>query len=267
MTKFLHKWLFVFLLAILQLACGGGSDEPITTKPVQSNELTDNSEETVVTEPVHSVTNPNGNVEPIKFKPKKPSVILVFGDSTSQGYGIELFGTYYENITPGKMYADLLRNKLKSEGMDEFAPVTVINESLGSEFAFEGLNRLPKVLAYYKPTHVILAHGTNDARSGFSFSTMSDTFSAMVYLVRGAGAKAMLADVTLTVFGQEYASSYTAMVTNTARTTGATYVPILNGTLFNPKYTLDDGYGFHQNEAAQPIMMQNLWDKLIPLLE
>lgn len=203
----------------------------------------------------------------VVIKPKKPTVILVYGDSTSQGYGVELFGTYYENIPPGKMYADLLRNKLKSEGMDEFAPIAVINESLGSEFALEGLKRLPAVLNYYKPTHVILAHGTNDARSGFSFSTMSDTFSEMVYLVKASGAKAMLADVTLTVFGESYASAYTAMMTDTAKKAGATYVPILKGTLFNPKYTLDDGYGYHQNEAAQPIMMQNVWDSLIPLLE
>ena len=59
-----------------------------------------------------------GGGEPEVVKPKKPAVIMVFGDSTSQGYGVELFGEYYENIPPGKMYADLLRNKLKSEGMD-----------------------------------------------------------------------------------------------------------------------------------------------------
>ena len=57
------------------------------------------------------------------------------------------------------------------------------------------------------------------------------------------------------------------MVVNTAKATGATYLPLLQGTLFNPIYTLNDGYGYHQNELAQPIMMQNVWDKLIPLLE
>ena len=208
-----------------------------------------------------------GGGEPEVVKPKKPAVIMVFGDSTSQGYGVELFGEYYENIPPGKMYADLLRNKLKSEGMDEFAPITVINESLGSEFAFESLNRLPFLMAYHQPTHVILAHGTNDARSGFALTTMSDTFSSMIYTVKSSGAKALLADVTLTIFGREYANAYSSMMINTANATGVTYVPILQGTLFNPIYTLDDGYGYHQSELAQPIMMQNVWDKLIPLLE
>lgn len=227
----LCKSLFVVTLTVLLIACGGGSGEPEVVKP------------------------------------KKPAVIMVFGDSTSQGYGVELFGEYYENIPPGKMYADLLRNKLKSEGMDEFASITVINESLGSEFAFEGLKRLPFLMAYHRPTHVILAHGTNDARAGFGTASISNTFVSMVGIVQGNGAKALLADVTLTIFGREYANEYSTMMVNTAKATGATYVPILLGTLFNPIYTLNDGYGYHQNELAQPIMMQNVWDKLIPLLE
>jgi acyl-CoA thioesterase I len=200
-------------------------------------------------------------------KPRKATTILVFGDSTSQGYGIEKYGTYYENISPGKMYADLLLNRLKAENIDEFAPITVINASLGSEFGFEAIDRLPNLLATYKPTHVILAHGTNDSRAGIPNSSIANTFSTMVYLVRNSGAKALLADVTLTIYGSDFANAYSQMVVNTALATGATYVPILKGIQGNPRYTLDDGYGYHQNEAAQPFMMNNVWDKLIPLLE
>jgi acyl-CoA thioesterase I len=200
-------------------------------------------------------------------KPKKPTVILVFGDSTSQGYGVELYGTYYENIPPGKMYADLLRNRLKNENIDAFAPITVINASLGSEFGFQAINRLPDLLDFYKPTHVILAHGTNDARAGIPNSSISNTFSTMVSLVTASGAKALLADVTLSIYGLDFANAYSQMVVNTALASGATYVPILKGTFGNPLYTLDDGYGYHQNELAQPIMMNNVWEKLIPLFE
>jgi acyl-CoA thioesterase I len=200
-------------------------------------------------------------------KPKKATIILIFGDSTSQGYGIEKYGTYYENIPPGRMYADLLRDRFKNENIDVFAPITVINASLGSEFGFEAVNRLPGLLAFYNPTHVILAHGTNDARAGISNASIADTFSTMVYAVRNSGAKALLADVTLTIYGTEFANAYSQMVASTALATGATYVPILKGIFGNPLYTLDDGYGYHQNEAAQPFMMNNVWDKLIPLLE
>ncbi len=198
-------------------------------------------------------------------KPKKETIILVFGDSTSQGYGIELHGTYYEHVTPGRMYADLLRERFQTEKLNEFAPISVINASLGSEFTYQALDRLPTLLAIYRPTHVVLAHGTNDAGSGFSNSYISGNLSAMISMVKNSGAKALLADITFTRYGTDYANANSQMAFNTALVTGATYVPILNGIQGNPAYYLEDG--FHQNEAAQPFMMNNLWAKLIPLLE
>lgn len=202
---------------------------------------------------------------PTVTKPKKETVILVFGDSTSQGYGIEMLGTYYEHVTPGRMYADLLRNRFQTENLNEFAPISVINASLGSEFTSQALDRLPTLLAIYRPTHVVLAHGTNDAGSGFSNSYISGNLSAMVSMVKNSGAKALLADITFSRYGTEYANANSQMAFNTALVTGATYVPILNGIQGNPAYYLEDG--FHQNEAAQPFMMNNLWAKLVPLLD
>jgi acyl-CoA thioesterase I len=201
------------------------------------------------------------------IQPKKPTVILIFGDSTSQGYGVEKFGEYYEDVPPGLMYADLLRNRLKAEKIDKFAPVTVINESLGSEFAFEAIGRLAYVLAVHQPTHVLLAHGTNDARAAFPLSSISDTFITMINMVRGSGAKPMLADMTLTVRGTGYANEYSQMIKQTAYIGAATYVPIVEDIIFNPKYVLNDGFGYHYNVTAQPFMMNNVWKKLMPLLE
>lgn len=200
-------------------------------------------------------------------QPKKPTVILIFGDSTSQGYGVEKFGTYYEDVPPGLMYADLLRNRLKAEKIDEFAPITVINESLGSEFAFEAVDRLAYVLAVYQPTHVLLAHGTNDARAVFPLTTISNTFLSMINLVKSSGAKPLLADMTLTIYGKDYANAYSQMVKQTAYTGAATYVPIVEDIIWNPKYVLNDGLGYHYTAEAQPFMMNSVWNKLIPLLE
>jgi acyl-CoA thioesterase I len=228
---------FLAVAAALSIAaCGGGGGEP------------DPNSVTIV-------------------QPKKPTVIMVFGDSTSQGYGIEKFGTYYEDVPPGLMYADLLRNRLKAEKIDAFAPVTVINESLGSEFAFEAIGRLAYVLAVHRPTHVILAHGTNDARAAFPLSEISGDFLDMINLVRNSGAKPLLADMTLTVRGANYAKEYTQMVKQTAFVGAATYVPIVEDVIFKPQYVLNDGLGYHYNATAQPLMMNNVWKKLIPLLE
>lgn len=211
-------------------------------------------------------TSTGTNTVTIK-QPKKTTVIMVFGDSTSQGYGVEKFGEYYEDVPPGLMYADLLRNRLKAEKIDAFAPVTVINESLGSEFAFEAIDRLAYVLAVHQPTHVILAHGTNDARAAFPLSEISDDFITMINMVRNSGAKPLLADMTLTVRGMAYAAEYSKMVKQTAYIGAATYVPIVEDIIWNPKYVLNDGYGYHYNADAQPFMMNTVWKYIMPLFE
>ena len=200
-------------------------------------------------------------------QPKKPTVILIFGDSTSQGYGVEKFGAYYEDVPPGLMYADLLRNRLKAEKIDAFAPVTVINESLGSEFAFEAVERLAYVLAVHQPTHVLLAHGTNDARAAFPLTSISNSFLTMINMVRNSGAKPLLADMTLTIYGRDYANAYSQMVKQTAYAGAATYVPIVEDIIWNPKYVLNDGYGYHYNADAQPFMMNTVWKNIMPLFE
>lgn len=237
--KQLLKSFIVVSAAILMTACGdgGGTDTSTTTNTV-----------TIV-------------------QPKKPTVILVFGDSTSQGYGVEKFGEYYEDVPPGQMYADLLRNRLKVEKIDAYAPVTVINESLGSEFAFEAIARLAYVLAVHQPTHVILAHGTNDARAALPLSEISDDFITMINMVRISGAKPLLADMTLTIYGKEYANAYSQMVRRTAYIGAATYIPIVEDIIWNPKYVLNDGSGYHYNADAQPFMMNTVWKYIMPLFE
>lgn len=234
-AKQLLKSLCISLVTFALAACGGGDTNPSETVTIK--------------------------------QPKKATTIMIFGDSTSQGYGVEKYGEYYEDVPPGLMYADLLRNRLKAEKIDAFAPVTVINESLGSEFASEAINRLAYVLAIHKPTHVLLAHGTNDARSAFPLSEISDDFLTMINMVRASGAKPLLADMTLTVRGTAYAAEYSQMVKNTAYIGAATYVPIVEDIIWKPQYVLNDGYGYHYNVDAQPFMMNTLWKYIMPLFE
>jgi acyl-CoA thioesterase I len=207
----------------------------------------------------------SGPFTPPSKKPTKPTVILIFGDSISQGYGTNIDGIQYQQVTPGKTYAELLRQKIQSENIGQFAPVIVVNESLGSEYTEEALYRLPGLLAAYKPTHVLLAHGTNDAGSDLPNSYISGNLSGMVAQVRNSGAKPLLADVTFTRYGPDIANAYSQMIVNTAYITGATYVGLLKGVVGNPTYYLTDGV--HFNDAAQPTMMTNLWEKLNPLFD
>ena len=238
MFKFSFKILSLLLVASVLTACGsgGGSGASIEDSP---------SALTII-------------------KPKKPVVILIFGDSISQGYGSNIDGVNYQQISPGNTYAELLRLRIKNEKLDEFASITVINESLGSEFTDDAMTRLPDVLAYHRPTHVVLAHGTNDAASDVPFSTISNNFIAMINMSKSSGAKVLLSDITFTRYGPEFAASYSKMISDTAFRLAVTYVPLLKDIAGNFKFYLSDQV--HLNDAAQNFMLNNLWEKLVPLM-
>jgi acyl-CoA thioesterase I len=201
----------------------------------------------------------------VSKKPTKATVILIFGDSISQGYGTNNAGIVYQQVTPGKTYAELLRAKISAENINQYAPVTVINASLGSEYTDEAAYRLPSLLAQYQPTHVLLAHGTNDAGSDVPNYIISNNLNVMINQVYAAGAKPLLADVTFTRYGIDTANAYSKMIVDLAASSGATYVGLLKGIAGNSTYYLADGV--HLNDIAQPFMLSNLWEKLNPLFD
>jgi acyl-CoA thioesterase I len=209
--------------------------------------------------------SPSPEVIPVFKKPTKATTILIFGDSISQGYGTNNIGVVYQQVTPGNTYTELMRNRIQNENIAQFAPVTVINESLGSEYTDEAAYRLPSLLAQYRPTHVLLAHGTNDAGSDVPNYVISNNLNVMINQVYAAGAKPLLADVTFTRYGIDTANAYSQMIVNLAAATGAAYVPILKGVQGNPTYYLTDGV--HLNDLAQSFLLNNVWNVLIPLLD
>lgn len=231
MLHFFKKFISVAFVAFFVVACSDGTSLDVI-----------------------SVTN----------KPTKATVILIFGDSISQGYGTNNAGIVYQQVTPGKTYAELLRAKISTENINQYAPVTVINASLGSEYTDEAAYRLPSMLAQYQPTHVLLAHGTNDAGSDVPNYVISNNLNVMINQVLAAGAIPLLADVTFTRYGIDTANAYSKMIVDLAASSGATYVGLLKGIAGNSTYYLSDGV--HLNDIAQPFMLNNLWGKLIPLL-
>jgi acyl-CoA thioesterase I len=198
-------------------------------------------------------------------KPKQPVVILIYGDSISQGYGINIYGEYFQQVTPGNTFAELLRLRIKNEKLDEFASVTVINDSLGGEFSGEAVARLPSVLAYHRPTHVVLAHGANDVGGLVPLSTISNNFITMINMAKGNGAKVLLADVTPSLFGIDFANSYSKMVSDTAYLLAVTYVPLFKDVFGKPVYYYPDGV--HVKDTAQNILLNNLWEKLVTTIK
>ena len=198
------------------------------------------------------------------IKPTKNVTILVFGDSLSAGYGNAVNGVYFQFVTPGNTWAELIQKRIKSENLDQLASITVINASIGGEFTAGALQRLPSLLNIYKPTHVLLAHATNDVLSDLPLTYVSDRLESMVQISQNSGAKVMLLDITFAGYGDFYANEYSKIFKNLSAQYKTSYVEVLETIYGNPTYYNADY--IHLNDAAQPFMMNNIWNKLIPLL-
>ena len=96
-------------------------------------------------------------------------VVVAFGDSLTQGFGVNRRMTYPAQF--GKMV-----------GMD------IINAGRNGETSRQALSRIEPMLRRYKPTWVIICIGGNDLLRGLPPEVMRENIGMMISSIRGAGA-------------------------------------------------------------------------------
>lgn len=227
--KFHQKLWSIGLLCLTSLltACGGGSDVAIPS-------------------------------------PTKPIVIMAFGDSLTAGSGVSTGGQYYQFVSPGKEWVQQLANKIRADGIDSKVSVVVLNASYGGEFSGAAASRLPGLLAQYKPTHVLLGHGTNDANSGVALGTITGNLGYMANLVRGSGAQPFVLGYGFQAFGADYSKAYKQALQAGASNGGAIYIDITADTLFKNQYYHPDL--IHLNDSAQSLLLDKVVESLYPTM-
>jgi len=181
-----------------------------------------------------------------------PPVILVLGDSLSAGYG----------LAPGQGWVALLQQRLKKEGYGH----RVVNASVSGETTDGGLARLDRALATHKPGIVVLELGGNDGLRGLPVSRVEANLGLLISKSRAAGAQVLLLTVQMpTNYGPQYTSKY-QQVYDDLRARYKVGVAALMG----PELALDLTYfladGIHPNARAQPLLLDNVWGQLTPLL-
>lgn len=181
-----------------------------------------------------------------------PPVILVLGDSLSAGYG----------LAPGQGWVALLQQRLKKEGYGH----RVVNASVSGETTDGGLARLDRALATHKPGIVVLELGGNDGLRGLPVSRVEANLGLLITKSRAAGAEVLLLTVQMpTNYGPQYTSQY-QQIYDELRTRYKVGVAALMG----PELALDLTYflpdGIHPNARAQPLLLDNVWGQLTPLL-
>ena len=175
--------------------------------------------------------------------------ILVFGDSLSAAYG----------IPRESGWVSLLERRLDGHKL--------VNASVSGETTAGGLTRLPRILAAHRPGIVILELGANDGLRGLSLRQTARNLEAMIELVKKQGGEVLLVGMRLPPnYGPAYASKFQALFAGVAKSRQTRLLPfLLEGMAEERQRFLPDG--LHPDAGAQPVLMENVWRELKPMLK
>lgn len=178
--------------------------------------------------------------------------ILVFGDSLSAAYGMaERHG-----------WVALLQERLRRERLD----YSVVNASISGETTRGGVSRLATLLGQHRPAVVILELGANDGLRGLPVAEMKRNLGVMIEQAQKAGARVQLVGVRMPPnYGEDYTRAFAAAFRDLARARRTAFTPDLTESIGERlEYFQPDR--IHPNEAAQPLLLENVWKALRPLL-
>ena len=159
-------------------------------------------------------------------------------------------------------WVTLLAQRLERERLD----YSVVNASIAAETSAGGLARLPQALARHKPAVLILELGGNDGLRGLPLRQVRENFELMIGQAKAAGAQVVLIGMRMPPnYGPEYAREFEAAYPELARRYKTALVPFLFEGMGEDfaKFQPDR---IHPSEAAQPLLLENVWKVLRPLL-
>jgi len=181
--------------------------------------------------------------------------VLVVGDSLSAEYGLKR----------GTGWVALLEQRLAQEKI----AATVVNASISGDTTAGGRSRLPALLSTHRPTHVLIELGANDALRGQPLRSTQDNLVAMVRASQAAGAKVLLIGMQVPPnYGRQYTDDFAALFGKVAESEKVAVVPFLLKGVGDAKdpFALFQADRIHPVEAAHPILLDNVWQALRPLL-
>ncbi len=178
--------------------------------------------------------------------------MLVLGDSLSAAH----------NIPVEAGWVHLLDARL-----NQMVPKwTAINASISGETSLSGRNRLPALLAKYRPEVLVLELGANDGLRGLPLPALRNNLDAMIRIAQQAKVRVLLVGIELPVnYGPRYRDGLRAIYAELAQSRHVALVPfLLEGVALDPALMQDDG--LHPVAAAQPRVLATVWKPLRPLL-
>jgi acyl-CoA thioesterase-1 len=178
--------------------------------------------------------------------------IVVLGDSLSAEYG----------LARGEGWVNLLQKKLETEKIS----ATIVNASISGETTSGGATRLQALLDKHQPAVVVIELGANDALRGLSLTATQQNLRTMVAAAQKAKARVLLVGMQIPPnYGTDYTRQFAALYPKIAKETKSALVPfMLQGVA--DKASLFQADRIHPSAEAHPIILNNIWPQLKPLL-
>lgn len=176
--------------------------------------------------------------------------LLVMGDSLSAAYGIE----------QEQGWVSLLAERLDGDAQ-------VVNASISGETTSGGAQRFADIIGQRQPDIVLLELGGNDGLRGLPPAQMRANLATMIEQSQQAGAEVLLLGIDIPPnYGQAYRDAFTGVYHSLAQDYELSLVPfLLEDIALNQQLMQSDG--IHPTADAQPIILDNVWPALEPLLE
>ncbi len=179
----------------------------------------------------------------------EPPTILIMGDSLSAAYGIE----HEQGWVP------LLEERLGGQA-------DVVNASISGETTSGGLQRFSAILEKQQPDIVLLELGGNDGLRGLAPNQMRSNLASMIEQSKEIDAQVLLLGIDIPPnYGQAYRDAFTGVYYSLADEYDVPLLPfLLESVALNQSLMQSDG--IHPTAEAQPIILDNVWPELEPLL-
>lgn len=176
----------------------------------------------------------------------------MLGDSLSAAYGLQ----------PEQGWVTLLEKRLQAQGYG----YRVVNASVSGETTSGGVQRLPRALSLHKPEIVIIELGGNDGLRGLPVATTRQNLTQAVRVAKQAGARVLLVGIQVPPnYGPRYTQQFAETFTSIAESEKVPLVPfLLEKVALNTQLMQSDG--IHPTASAQPMLLDNIWPHLAPLL-
>lgn len=143
----------------------------------------------------------------------------------------------------------------------------VVNASISGETTQGGLQRLPSLLEKHAPSLVIVELGGNDGLRGLKLSLIEHNLKRIVEIIKNHNADVLLTGIRLPPnYGQIYTKKFYQIYFDLAKQQKIALVPFLMDGIATSK-TLMQTDGIHPSAEAQNILLNNVWEKLKPMLD